>query len=88
MQVRPYILDQNGTLVHKYPEMQMSFQCVDDKGAFVSDGDCAEGGKGYSCPCPSVMLDDPRVKPFFGGAGLLPLTDPRTVAAQILRLAR
>ena len=75
---------ENQTLVHTFPDLQTSFECI--VGGKKVEGDCDGGGKGSpGCPCPDIQLDDPRVPLMF--QQFWPLVDPRRVAEVILRVA-
>jgi len=81
-QARLYVLLPNGTLVLR-PNMQM-YQCVKD-GEMI-DGDCPDGGRGYGCPCPDLIPEDPRLKVMFPNYPAS-AADPRLIAATVLKIA-
>ena len=84
-QARGLVL-QNGTLKPSpLGPVQFGFQCINKDGTkVIEQGDCpGTGGTGYTCPCPDVRRDDPRLKPMFAPLGILPV-DPRLVAASVL----
>ena len=78
-------MEANGTATNAFPKLQFGFQCIDNTtGKVIQDGDCTMGGTGYKCPCPDLMLQDPRIDAVFKG---YPIVDPRTIATSILFLA-
>ena len=62
-QARGYVV-QNDTLVPNPVAKQpfQTWQCVNGDGTVVLDGDCADGGSGYTCPCPDLKRSERRVE--------------------------
>ena len=58
-----------------------SWQCVIG-GAIVRNGDCTEGGNGYSCKCKDVSQRDKR-QPLKWPGKLWPAIDPREVMLRV-----
>ena len=75
----------DGKLVVAYPLMQTAWQCVSASGtSVIDDGDCAEGGSGYACPCADVRRDDPRVAALVATMVGAKILSPNAVAAAVL----
>ena len=73
----------NGKLNHSYPNLQVSFQCMQN--GQVQNGNCQDGGTGSpGCPCPDINVSDPRVKALFAAYNRV---DPRRIAQTIVYLA-
>ena len=56
-QVRSYTMQADGTANNTFPQLQFGFQCVQQNGSVLADGDCKSGGTGWECPCPDIELE-------------------------------